>query len=77
MGNYLRLLGDDLVAAVLDKVADLHEEDILRIEKKINRIKNKIGLSITKGYIKYGSVFLDSRMRLYITIIAKIIPRKL
>jgi hypothetical protein len=44
MGNYLRLLGDDLVAAVLDKVADLHEEDILRIEKKINRIKNKIGL---------------------------------
>jgi hypothetical protein len=44
MGNYLRLLGDDLVAAVLDKVADLYEEDILRIEKKINRIKNKIGL---------------------------------
>jgi hypothetical protein len=44
MGNYLRLLGDDLVAAVLDKVADLHEEDILSIEKKINRIKNKIGL---------------------------------
>lgn len=44
MGNYLRLLGDDLVAAVLDKVADLYEEDILRIEKKLNRIKNKIGL---------------------------------
>ena len=43
-GNYLRLLGNDLVSIVLDKVADLYEEDILRIEKKINKIKNKTGL---------------------------------
>jgi len=43
-GNYLRLLGNDLVSIVLDKVADLYEEDILRIEKKINKIKNKMGL---------------------------------
>ena len=44
MGNYLRLLGNDLVATVLDKVTDLYEEDILRIEKKINKIKNKMSL---------------------------------
>lgn len=43
-GNYLRLLGNDLTTTVLDKVADLYEEDILHIEKKINKIKNKMGL---------------------------------
>ena len=43
-GNYLRLLGNDMVATILDNVADLYEEDILHIEKKINKIKNKMGL---------------------------------
>jgi len=43
-GNYLRLLGNDLVSTVLDKVADLYEEDSSHIEKKINKIKNKMGL---------------------------------
>ena len=43
-GNYLRLLGNDLTTTVLDKVADLYEEDILHIERKINKIKNKMGL---------------------------------
>ena len=43
-GNYLRLLGNDMVATILDNVADLYEEDILLIEKKINKIKNKMGL---------------------------------
>jgi hypothetical protein len=33
-----------LVSTVLDKVADLYEEDISHIEKKINKIKNKMGL---------------------------------
>ena len=42
-GNYLRLLGNDMVATILDNVADLYEEDILLIEKKINKIKNKMG----------------------------------
>jgi len=33
-----------MVATILDNVADLYEEDILLIEKKINKIKNKMGL---------------------------------
>jgi hypothetical protein len=33
-GNYLLLLGNDVVATILDKVADLYEEDITRIDKK-------------------------------------------
>lgn len=43
-GNYLLLLNNDLALTVLDKVADLYEEDITRIEKKINKIKNKMCL---------------------------------
>jgi len=43
-GNYLLLLGNEVVATILDKVADLYEEDITRIDKKINKIKNKMGL---------------------------------
>ena len=37
MNNYLQLLSTDLICTVLDKVADLYEGDISRIEKKINR----------------------------------------
>lgn len=60
-GNYLRLLGNDLTTTVLDKVADLYEEDILHIERKINKIKTKwVFIIITKDYIDYGSVFMDS-----------------
>ena len=44
MNNYLQLLSTDLICTVLDKVADLYEGDVLFIEKKINRIQNKIGL---------------------------------
>ena len=43
-GTYLLLLGNEVVATILDKVADLYEEDITRIDKKINKIKNKMGL---------------------------------
>jgi len=44
MNNYLQLLSTDLICTILDKVADKYEGDVLFIEKKINRIQNKIGL---------------------------------
>ena len=58
-GNYLQLLGNDLITTVLDKVADLYEEDISHIEKKINKIKNKMGLyhNIKRLYRLWFSFF--------------------
>jgi hypothetical protein len=44
MNNYLLLLGNDIVSIILDNVADLYENDILLVEKKVNNIKNKMSL---------------------------------
>jgi hypothetical protein len=44
MNNYLLLLGNDIVSIILNNVADLYENDILLVEKKVNNIKNKMSL---------------------------------
>ena len=44
MNNYLHLLSTDLICTVLEKVADIYDKEVLCIEKKINKIQNKIGL---------------------------------
>jgi hypothetical protein len=42
--NYLKLLSDDVISIIFNKVADLYEKDILLIDNKLKIINNKLGL---------------------------------